>query len=350
MSELIFVTGATGFLGSHIVEQLLKEGYRVRATARGQKAQTLKSIYADIASQLQVVEISDIAHDQFPEALKGVDAVIHVASPLAGRQNVDAMFNSAIEGSLNVLRQAEKAGVKRFVVTSSTATVVDKSNSTRGAYNDQDWNHLTKEAAIESGQSGTIYSATKKYAEIAVWEWAEAHPHVDVTTINPPYLYGPPAERFPLPEPDFNAISTNLLIYQFINPTGVYPPHPSYADFRDVAKAHVGALRSPPTAEVGRKRIIFASPHGFVFKDAVKLIAEKRPQLKERLISRESLEYPFDRYEVDFERIKEVTGLQKSEFFTFEETFLDTIDSLVKAENEWKSKGFTVDIIPSTFD
>ena len=45
-----------------------------------------------------------------------------------------------------------------------------------------DWNPVTKENALHSDEKRIIYAASKKYAELAVWEWAEAHPDVDVTT------------------------------------------------------------------------------------------------------------------------------------------------------------------------
>ena len=44
---------------------------------------------------------------------------------------------------------------------------------------------MTKEDALHSGDKTVVYAASKKYAELAVWEWAEAHPHVDVTTSKP---------------------------------------------------------------------------------------------------------------------------------------------------------------------
>jgi hypothetical protein len=102
-------------------------------------------LYADNHS-IEIIEITDIVHGQFQDALIGVDAVIHTASPLPGRASPQEMLNvcgfrprhsfeiikliflkywqSAIEGSLNVLRQAEKAGVKKFVVTSSLVAVM----------------------------------------------------------------------------------------------------------------------------------------------------------------------------------------------------------------------------------
>ena len=104
---------------------------------------------------------------------------------------------------MNVLRQAEKAGVKKFVVTSSTVTVKGDPTVKGTAYRAErwfsfsseiaiklelntyfplDWNPVTKENALHSKEKGAAYAASKKYAELAVWEWAEAHPDVDVTT------------------------------------------------------------------------------------------------------------------------------------------------------------------------
>lgn len=53
--------------------------------ARGPKADHLKSTYASYGDRVDVVKITDIAHDTFPDALVSVDAIIHLASPLAGR-------------------------------------------------------------------------------------------------------------------------------------------------------------------------------------------------------------------------------------------------------------------------
>lgn len=51
-----------------------------------------------------------------------------------------------------------------------------------------DWNPVTKEDAA-SGNSWVVYAAAKKFAEQAVWEWAEQHPHVDVTTRMQPLAF-----------------------------------------------------------------------------------------------------------------------------------------------------------------
>jgi hypothetical protein len=60
--------------------------------ARGKKAEALRVLYADNHS-IEIVEISDIVHSQFQDALVGVDAVIHTASPLPGRATQQEMLN-----------------------------------------------------------------------------------------------------------------------------------------------------------------------------------------------------------------------------------------------------------------
>ncbi|KAJ7757988.1 hypothetical protein B0H16DRAFT_1370677 [Mycena metata] len=341
MFELIFVTGASGFLGSHVVSQLLEKGYRVRAAARGAKADHLKSSHARYGDRFEVVKITDISHDQFPEALVGVDAIIHLASPLPGRAEPKALLAAAVEGTLNVIVQGEKAGVKRFVVTSSIATVTNPQES----YTDKDWNPITREFALTGGNPMATYAASKKFAELALWEWADRHPHVEVTTLNPPFFYGPFTPDFPVP--DLSAISTDLQIYNLLFKDGVFSSKTRYIDVRDVAQAHVHALKSRPTAEVGRKRIILSSPTGWPFRQTVDFIAAQRPALKERLITATPQGLPFDVLPMDFGRVEEVLGMKTSDFHSTEQTTLDTVDALVEVESQWRSAGHPINTPPS---
>ncbi|KAJ7887784.1 hypothetical protein B0H14DRAFT_3856161 [Mycena olivaceomarginata] len=341
-SELIFVTGASGFLGSHVILQLLENGYRVRAVARGPKADHLKSTYASYGDRVDVVKITDIAHDTFPDALVSVDAIIHLASPLAGRAEPAVLLATAIEGTLNVLVQGEKAGVKRMVVISSIATVKNPDES----YTDRDWNPVTKEMALTGGNEMITYAASKKFAEIALWDWADKHPHVEVTTLNPPFLYGPFTPHFALPTPDLGAISTNLYMYRYLFPDGSFPSMTHYIDVRDVAQAHIRALNSPPTAQVGRKRIVISSPSGWPFSKTVDFIAEQRPILKGRMITATPPVQMSDVMPMDFGRVEEVLGMKVSDFHTTEQTTLDTIDALLEVEEQWRSTGHSINISP----
>ncbi|KAG6832867.1 hypothetical protein H0H87_012800 [Tephrocybe sp. NHM501043] len=335
---LVFVTGGSGFLGSHIVLQLLYKGYNVRAATRPNRVAELTKNYEKFGDRFHAVAVSNIGADKFSDALKGIDAVIHTAASLPERQSSEAVLapvpQSAIDGTLNVIRQAEKAGITKMVVTSSIVSVLNPNNS----FTDKDWYSITKEEALKTSGFDT-YRAAKTLAEKELWAFGEAHPHLDITTLNPPYLYGPLAETFTIPTGNYTALSTDLYIYRFLNPEGGFMSSPAHADVRDVAHAHILALTSPPSSEVGRKRILIASPHGFDIKATLELIADSRPELKARLTKKMPPEYPYDRIPFDFKRIEEVLGMSKDDFRTVEETMIETVDSLMALEKQWIAQG-----------
>ncbi|KAF4621194.1 hypothetical protein D9613_000269 [Agrocybe pediades] len=339
-SKLVFVTGASGYLAAHIIHQLADKGHRVRASARKNKVEPLRDLYSKSYPNVEIVQIDDIVHGDFGSALKDVDVVIHTASPLPGRASGEVILKGAIDGSLNVLQQAEKAGVRKFVVTSSTTAVTGDPSIKGGAYRAEHWSPWTKADAER-----IPYAVSKKFAELAVWEWADAHPHVDVTVFNPPFLYGPLAPiHLPIVPGDYISLSTSLMVYNLISPDGAYPPRPAYVDVRDTASAHVqAALRSISPSESPRKRVIFSSPHGFVLKDVLELIRKARPELAGRIISKAPVpEFEIDRYDLDWARIEEVTGLKKEDLHTLEETILDTIDDMLALEKEWEAWGYVL--------
>ena len=108
------------------------------------------------------------------------------------------------------------------------------------------------------------------------------------------------------------------MIYNLLFPTGVYLPRPDYVDFRDVARAHVGALDNKPDKN-NRKRVVFASPHGVTLKHVLDIIKKEHPELERRFITAPVPEFPYYRPDVEFERIKEITGMRKEDFHTLEE-------------------------------
>lgn len=61
--NLVVVTGGTGYVGSMVIDQLLAEGYSVRATVRAPKVETFKSIYPDAHEKLEVAEMNDLVSD-----------------------------------------------------------------------------------------------------------------------------------------------------------------------------------------------------------------------------------------------------------------------------------------------
>ncbi|KAJ3479149.1 hypothetical protein NLI96_g9264 [Meripilus lineatus] len=350
--ELVLVTGVTGYLGSHVVNELLKAGYRVRGTARSAKVDAAKQGYIQYGDRYDVIGIDDLIKGDFSKALEGVSGVIHVAAPLPGRMSAAESLDSAIEGSLNILRQAEKVGIRRFAFVSSIVAV----NPLRGGggWTDQgefdifvmmvtifmlstlDWSPVTREEALDGTKDNLyIYVAEKTLAERAVWDFAEKHPHIEVTTVNPPFFFGPFSPAYTNPDAKISALSTNSMVYELIRPEGAVPIHPSYIDVRDVALALVSALKSPPHSQVGRKRILM-SGDWFSPKEAVEYIAEVRPELKDRVSTNALNSGPVGTRNIDNTRLKEVLGLVPR---PWKETILDAVDSLIGLEKEWKSKG-----------
>jgi len=110
------------------------------------------------------------------------------------------------------------------------------------------------------------------------------------------------------------------MVYNIISPNGKYPPRPAYVDFRDLAAAHIrAATYTPEKAISGRKRVLFASPHGLVFKELVERLKKARPAIAGRIAKGPIPEFDYDRYDLDFERIEEVIGMKKEDFHTADE-------------------------------
>ncbi|PCH36133.1 NAD(P)-binding protein [Wolfiporia cocos MD-104 SS10] len=337
---LVLVTGVTGFLGSHIVKLLLEQGFRVRGTARSGKVSSAREAYTQYKESYEVVPIDDLAGGDYTAALQGVGAIIHQAAPLPDREaSTEDALNVSVEGNLNILRQGDKAGITKFVFASSWNTL----GAERGArptrvLTDQDWGTITREEAIAAGNPWLTYQAEKLLSERAVWDYVDQHPHIDATTVNPPFLYGPFAPGYRIPEPKLGALGSNAFMYPLLIPSAKPLEWCSRGvDVRDVAQAMINALSVP--SNVGRKRMLLTA-EWFSWKDAVEYIAVERPALKDRLSVAARDAEPVDFTPFDPSRAKEVL---KVEFRPWQVTVLDTVDALVAWENDWKSKGLKFD-------
>ncbi len=110
---LLALTGATGFVGKHLLEGLPRRGYRLRVLLRRPA-----SIPIAIASAV----IGDISRPQnMSAALQGVDAVVHSAGIAEGMSGIpeDDYRTLNTEATIGLARAAHRAGVKRFVFLSS---------------------------------------------------------------------------------------------------------------------------------------------------------------------------------------------------------------------------------------
>jgi dihydroflavonol-4-reductase len=112
------VTGATGFIGSHVAKALVARGDDVRATVRA--TSDLEPL-AGVEVETVVAELTD--RRAVRRALRGVDRVFHVAGSTNLRASADALFKANVETTRTVLEECLRAGVERVVHTSSVAAV-----------------------------------------------------------------------------------------------------------------------------------------------------------------------------------------------------------------------------------
>jgi len=119
------VTGGAGFIGSNIVEELLKRGYFVRVL---DNFSTGKKENLDFTSSLQVIEGDIREKRNLQKALKGINVVLHQAALRSVPRSVDDPLSTNevnITGTLNLLFEAKKAGIKRVVYASSSSVYGD---------------------------------------------------------------------------------------------------------------------------------------------------------------------------------------------------------------------------------
>jgi nucleoside-diphosphate-sugar epimerase len=336
-TQRILITGASGFLATHVIAKALEAGYSVRGTVRSlEKGDAIRRRYSHLGDKFDIVVVSDLVTGNLTEALNGISAVIHVASPFTGvvHDPKKDMLDPAIEGTLNVVRSTHNAGIKRIIITSSLVAVLnfDLGGAWRDyTYTANDWNPAAYEQAIKGDKPGIwVYSASKKLAEQAAFDYAKAHPELQITTINPPMIFGPPEQSIS----SNDALNTSSkTIYQLISgETKTLPPDglPLFADVRDVARAHILALQSDSV--IGKRVLLSGGP--FTMYNTIQLIAEKRPELKSRLPSLEGAKPdPRPISNVDTSIAKDL-GLS---FISYETCLLDTVDALLQKEGkEWK--------------
>ncbi|KAI5962043.1 hypothetical protein KGF57_001488 [Candida theae] len=291
--NVVFISGATGFIAQHIVKLLLEAGYKTIGSVRSEeKGENLKSLLksAGLKSDLfSYVIVKDIgAKGAFDEALKAhpeVTVFLHTASPFTFEVH-DAerdLLKPAIEGTTNALNAIKEYGknVQRVVVTSSYAAVAGFADLvTPGKeVNESSWNPITYDQSKANPFVG--YIGSKKHAEKTVWKFAEENkPKWEITVVNPVYVLGPQAFEVK----DKSKLNTSNEIINSILTAGKKKEEPQqyvgyFIDVRDVAKAHIVAFEKKEA--IGQRLLLADAP--FNSGEIYDIIAEDFPKLKPEL-------------------------------------------------------------------
>ncbi len=230
---MILVTGGTGFLGAYIIQNLVEKGLPVRAIRRSASlpffipSATWQSVEWVDGDVLDVVSLHD--------ALQGVQSVIHAAAIVSFQANHrQAMYQTNIEGTANVVNAALENGVERLVHVSSVAALGRTQKSEQ----------VNEQRTWEDNKNNTHYAITKRHAELEVWRgFAEG---LRGAIINPSTVLG-----------FGNWHQSSCAIFK-----NVYKGFPWYTEgvngfvgVEDVAEAAVQLLQSP----VHQKRFIVNS-------------------------------------------------------------------------------------------
>lgn len=226
----VFVTGATGFLGSHVARVLAAQGADLRLLVR--PTSDLRNV-TDLNAELAQGDLRDPA--SIEKALAGCEVAFHVAADYRlWVRDPEQMYRSNVEGTRALLEAALKRGVRRVVYTSSVATMGFTTNGYAGG-------HLTDEQSpVSLDEMIGHYKRSKFMAEQVAFDAAKSG--VDVVIVNP---------TTPIGERDVKPTPTGRIVLDFLK-----RKFPAYVetglnlvDATECARGHVQALEKGKSGE-----------------------------------------------------------------------------------------------------
>jgi dihydroflavonol-4-reductase len=215
----VFLTGATGFVGHHVAQALAADGAKLRMLIR--KTSKLDNLEG-IAGETHIGDLSD--PESIRPALKGCSAVVHVAADYRlWIRDPETMYRANVDGTRDLLRMAREAGVKRFVYTSSVATM----------HFHRDGTVINEDTPVSLKDMVGHYKRSKFMGEQQAI--AAAQDGQQVIILNP---------TSPIGSNDSKPTPTGQIFIDFLN--GKFPAYMdtglNLVDVAEVARAHVSAL------------------------------------------------------------------------------------------------------------
>ena len=261
----VLVTGADGFIGSHLVEKLLEEGYNVRAFVYYNSFNSWGWLDTLDKNKLSKIEIfsGDIRDPNgVKEAMKGIDIVFHLAALIAipfSYHSPDSYVDTNIKGTLNVLQAARDLKTKRILIT-STSEVYGTAK-----YVPIDENHPYQ------GQSP--YSATKIGADRLAESFYKSF-NMPITIVRPFNTYGPrQSSRAVIP-----TIITQLLNGETEIKLGALTPTRDFNYVKDTVKGFIEIAKSENT--IGEEINIATCSEISIEELALEIINQINPKAK----------------------------------------------------------------------
>lgn len=330
-SNILVLTGATGFVGFKVLTIALAAGYNVRLVVRSankaNKVLNSPSIKALNLSQekLSFVVVEDMeAPNAFDEAVKGATYVIHCASPIPSfggeapptPEQYDEFFvQAARRSTIELLESSRKAGtIKRIVITSSIVAITPF-HYYLGQGDDK---ILDAEYRIplDKGPYGfefQAYSASKAAALNDSETWVkENKPNFDLISILPGWIFG--ADELATTVQDFESSSTNSVLLGFLR--GGQSDVPSNSNsvlLDDVAQMHVLAL-DPKIP--GNQAFVAAADglNGMAWEDGINVLKENFPDAIAKGLVKTTGKQPTITIRIDAKKTEDTFGIKLAGF------------------------------------
>lgn len=323
MSKKVLITGADGFIGSHLTETLLEEGYDVKAFTYYNSFNSwgwLDTLSKDKLKEIEVFTGDIRDPNGVREAMKGADEVFHLAALIAipfSYHSPDSYVDTNIKGTLNVLQAARDLGAERILVT-----------STSEVYGTAQYVPIDE---LHPYQGQSPYSATKIGADRLAESFYRSF-NMPISIVRPFNTYGPrQSARAVIP-----TIITQLLSGETEIKLGSLTPTRDFNFVKDTARGFIEIAKSDRT--IGEEINIATQDEISIGRLAEEMIRQINPNAK--IVCDDQRLRP-DKSEVNRllgsnEKIKKLTDWSPS--YTFEEGIRETIEWFRKPENLAKYK------------
>ncbi|KAH8695618.1 cinnamoyl-CoA reductase [Talaromyces proteolyticus] len=274
----ILVTGANGFIGSHVVNCLLELGFAVRGTVRQPKPWLndffQKKFGPETFETVIVPNFDDV--NLLIRSLEGISGVVHVASDMTFSTDPNLVIPWVVRATQNILEAASQQPVKRVVLTSSsTAALVPEANLEIRVDEIDTWNEASLRAAWQQDTTDDrlglhVYAASKTEGERQAWKWIQTNkpsfvfnsvlPNFNIGKILHPNIKGSSSDWVR------NLLAGDPMLFSIIGPQW-------FVDVVDNARLHVIALLDPNVKS--QRLFAFAAP--FQMKDIASTLKKLRP-------------------------------------------------------------------------